>query len=81
MFKVGDKIVYDGKCEYYTSLKKFSTYTIDDIFNDDNDHGQLFTVFEMPEGCIYFSEFFIKLKEHRKLKINQLESCSKKEKK
>ncbi len=84
MFNIGDRIVYNENYIFYTSLKNFSVYTIDEIFDEythNNKNIQLFTFFEMPDGCIFCSIFFISLTEHRKNKILQLNLCSEQEKK
>jgi len=78
MFKIGEKIIYDGKCEYYDELKKYETYTVSDLFDESDFDSENF-LFSVSEKCtgIYYSEFFITLKEYRKIKLKLL--CLKKE--
>jgi hypothetical protein len=77
MFRIGEKIVYMGTCDYYSSLINFMTYTINDYQLDYTltDAGEyLLSLSEKSEGNLYYSNFFITLTEYRKLKLTQL--CS-----
>lgn len=81
MFKVGDRIIYNGKCKdpyIHSILEKNRIYIVSKVFNDD---------------CIYldwernntdngfYSKYFISVVELRNKKINKIKKrlCLKKE--
>ena len=80
MFRIGEKVVYMGKCEVYNSLKIFNIYTINNVNLETTFYNSCEYIFGFSEksmGELYYSEFFIKLSEYRKLKLQKIELCLK----